>query len=148
MTEVSKKYRIDSNVNYYANFSILTGILLTGIIILQIYKPTSLYFNIIFFFLLESFFFFKKQVTSVSIEGNIIMITYFRFLKKFSISSEISDVKISKSFQISYRSSSKKFTLTIVIDNKEFTINKLDNFDEDELIAFYSSFNSIIPADL
>jgi len=73
---------------------------------------------------------------SISIDGNTITVIYFKYLKKFLVSSKITETSISKNNDISYRSSSKKFTLLIKIGKNKFNVNKLDNFDEQELMEF------------
>jgi hypothetical protein len=143
MNEILRKYRIDAKNNYYTKFAVLTGVLFICATILQLVQHSSLLLSLFLFAFFESFFLFKKQIISVSIEENIISIIYFQYLKKFSISSKIDEAKINKHFNTSLRSPEKKVTLSIIINNKKFEINKLDNFDEDDLTEFYDFFMSM-----
>lgn len=92
------------------------------------------------FLLFESYFLFRRQVSNISIQDDIIFIEYFVCLKKNKLSSKILDAKLKTGFEASYRSSSKKFTLYIWIKNIKFSINRLDAFNENELMSFYKFY--------
>ena len=133
---------IQTKRNYYLIFFIAVFILAIIGAILEIFRPSSLIVTISLFLFFSGYFFIEKKVESLVIEGDKITITYFQFLKRFTLSSGLSNVQISNHSEISYRSPRKKFTLSVKINHKKFNINILDGFNEDDLISFYKFYSS------
>lgn len=133
---------IHTKKNYYFNLFLSVFILAILLIIVEVIRPSSLIVAISLFLFFTGYFFTEKRVEGLVVEGDKIMLTYFQFLKRFILSSELSSVKISNHSEISYRSPQKKFTLSISINGKKFKINTLDGFNEDDLISLYKFYSS------
>lgn len=133
--------KITTKRNYYLNIFIIVLSLAIVAAITEIFRP-SIYITTFIFIIFIVYFFLNRQTESLIVDGDKITITYFQFLKRFRLTSELSKIKISSGSQVSYRSSIKKFTLSVTINQKHFDINTLDGFNEDDLISFYNFYSS------
>jgi hypothetical protein len=129
-----------SKIRYLPYMIKITIIILLAILMIQVFRPVPLFITLSLFAFFELYFIVRPRLIAIKIESMTIKLTYYQYLKKNEIISNIDNCKIKKGYEISFRSSEKKFTLYVKMKNKKFEVNRLIGFDGEELEEFYESY--------
>jgi hypothetical protein len=135
---------LTSRKNYYSNVLKTIAIFLIALIVVQFLRPITPVADAILLFVLFIYLASKKIITTITIDNQKVIIEYYQWFVKRKLTTSVKDVSLSFSTEISFRSIDKKPTLSIKSIGFNTSINRLDGFDNEEIISFYNSYKASI----
>lgn len=135
-------FKVANSKNYYENIGIFSILIIVVLLILSIFSGSNIVVDVFLFLLLELIFISNKYTSVISIDNEIIRITYYKFLVKRELKFNTKDTQIKLENKIAMYGHKYKILNINFRGRTVYSIDTSNNFGNIDIEGLNNYFNN------